>query len=467
VSQTVSPVLDAGGRDVGASAIARDISERKRLEGQLQYLAEHDPLTGMYNRWRFERELTRELAVARRYGGGGALLAIDLDHFKFVNDSLGHVAGDELIRRSAAVVRSRMRDTDILARMGGDEFAVILRASGPGEAESVAADLVSALREEVQLEMAAGVQRITASVGIAPFPGPEPLSAEDLLVEADIAMYDAKEAGRDCARLYDAGQQRHRLMHARLTWVERIRRALADERFVLHAQPIVALEGGGPARYELLLRMIGDDGELVPPGTFLEVAERFELIQAIDRWVLTQGCALLAERQRCGDDVRLAINVSAKSATDPGMAAAIATELAGAGARADGLCIELTETDAIINVDRAKEFALQLGKLGCEFALDDFGAGFASFYYLKHLAYDLLKIDGEFVSGLSDTHANRLIVEAIVGIARGMGRRTVAECVADAETLESLRGTGVDFVQGYHLAEPAPLERFGLVAATH
>jgi EAL domain-containing protein (putative c-di-GMP-specific phosphodiesterase class I) len=283
------------------------------------------------------------------------------------------------------------------------------------------------------------------------------LSAEELLVEADIAMYDAKEAGRARAVIYDASEDREERMLSRMTWADRIRDALATESFVLHAQPVLSLTGDPIPRSELLLRMTGENGDTIPPASFLYIAERFDLIQEIDRWVVTQAVQILAAEQDAGREVVLCVNLSAKSVTDPGMPEHIASELHAHGADGKGLCFEVTETAAVVNVDRARQFARIVGELGCEFALDDFGAGFASFYYLKHLAFDLLKIDGEFVTDLTTSLTNQLVVKSVVDIARGLGKRTIAEFVEDEETLELLRGMGVDFAQGFHIAKPAPL----------
>ena len=458
VDLSVAVIRDAAGHPHHFLTQVHDITERKRFEGQLQYLVDHDALTGMFNRRRFEQELRRELARSLRYRNEGAVLAIDLDHFKYVNDTLGHSVGDELITTVGAIFRSRLRETDIIARIGGDEFSVILPDAGREEAIIVADGLLAALHDEARLEMGAGQPtRVTASIGIALFSG-HGVTAEEVLIEADIAMYDAKEAGRDRVEVYDSAQDRQERLQNRLTWAERIRDALRDERFVLHAQTILPLNDEEVPRVELLIRMRGDDDELVPPGTFLYIAERFGLITMIDRWVLTEAIELLAARRRAGRPIHVAGNLSAKSVTDPDLPDFVAGHLRAAGIDGHGLCVEVTETAAIINVDRAKLFAERLGELGCEFALDDFGAGFASFYYLKHLAFDYVKIDGEFIRKLPESHVNQLVVKSVVDIARGMGKRTIAEFVEDEETLHLLRSYGVDYAQGFYVARPQPLE---------
>jgi EAL domain-containing protein (putative c-di-GMP-specific phosphodiesterase class I) len=242
-----------------------------------------------------------------------------------------------------------------------------------------------------------------------------------------------------------------------MTWADRIRDALVDDAFVLYAQPVMSLGADPVPRSELLLRMMGEGGDVIPPASFLYIAERFDLIQEIDRWVVSHAIELLSEEQAAGREVVLCVNLSAKSVVDPALPAHIAGELRAHGADGRGLCFEVTETAAVVNIDRARHFASLVAEMGCEFALDDFGAGFASFYYLKHLAFDLLKIDGEFVTDLATSRTNQLVVKAVVDIARGLGKRTIAEFVEDAETLELLRGMGVDYAQGFYVAKPAPL----------
>ncbi len=467
---TASLVRDAAGEVVHAIVQVQDVSERKRFEGQLQYLADHDALTGLFNRRRFEEELAREVASTRRYDTGGAVLVFDLDHFKYVNDSLGHAAGDELITIIGALLKRRVRDSDTVGRMGGDEFAVILTHSDEAQARTFGEGLLRDVREDMAAASVTEARRVTASLGIALFGGRPEVGPEELLAEADIAMYDAKEAGRDRLAVYDARASRHEQMQSRLAWVQRIEAALENDRFVLHAQPIRALTGEAELRYELLLRMLDDDDDLIPPGTFLYVAERHDLIGRIDRWVVAQAVELLAAQQARGRDVSFQVNLSATSVTDPAMLGFIAATVGGSRVDPCRLVFEVTETAAIVNIARAKTFVEGLRSIGCGFALDDFGAGFASFYYLKHLSFDYVKIDGEFIEDLLASHTNQLVVRSVVDIARGLGKQTMAEFVGDAATIELLRQYGIDYIQGYFVGRPVPLTCFdrppGETAAT-
>jgi diguanylate cyclase (GGDEF)-like protein/PAS domain S-box-containing protein len=452
---TVAAVADADGRPAYAIAQIVDITERKRFEGQLQYLADHDALTGLFNRRRFEEELDRTLAAAERYGRRGAVLVLDLDGFKHVNDTLGHPVGDELIARLAATLRAELRESDVIARLGGDEFGVILPEATDQEAGAVASKLLRAVARDGVVADSTRQARVTASVGLAPFDGADGLSAEELLVEADIAMYDAKEAGRNQAARStreEAGPGRH---VSRLSWLERIRTALAEDRFELHAQPIVALADGEDdpvPTFELLLRMRSDAGELVPPATFLPIAERFDLIGAIDRWVVGRAVALVRAHP-----VTLSVNLSGRTMGDADFARWLEELLTAAPAPPGRLIVEITETAAIVDLERARALADTLRRLGCRLALDDFGAGFASFAYLKHLRFDVLKIDGELVRGLLDNPTDRLVVEAVARIARGLGTPSLAEHVGDDATLDAVRALGVDYAQGFHLGPPLPV----------
>jgi diguanylate cyclase (GGDEF)-like protein/PAS domain S-box-containing protein len=454
VSYVSTPIVEDG-RLTGAVITFSDTSERKRFESQLQYLADHDPLTGLWNRRRFEEELERHVAVAARYDPGGALMVLDLDSFKHINDTIGHHAGDDLVRAVATVLREQLGDTDILARLGGDEFAVILPRADRGQAARMAACLVEAMRGRA---FAAGGHpiRVTTSVGVMML-GDREATASETLIAADTAMYAAKDKGRDGFMFYvsDPNQGQPR---SALTWSERIRGALAEDRFELYCQPILDLATGTVSQHELLLRLIGEDGELILPGAFLPAAERFGLIQDIDRWVTQQAIRMIAalEQANHSADILLEINISGKSVGDHELPELIAHEIQNMSIDPSRLVFEITETAVIANMDDARAFAQRLTRLGCRFALDDFGAGFGSFSYLKYLPLDYLKIDGDFIRTLPRSAIDQRMVNAMVGVARSLGMKTIAEFVRDQETVRLLRDYRVDFAQGYHIGRPRP-----------
>jgi diguanylate cyclase (GGDEF)-like protein/PAS domain S-box-containing protein len=435
----------------------QDVSERVRYEAQLQHMADHDPLTGLLNRRSFECELNQHIVQVQRYGPEGAALVLDIDRFKHINDTLGHNVGDELIVKVAQTLRTRLRDSDVLARLGGDEFAILLPRGGAAEAARVAEAVLDAVRAQSVLTAAGRKRPITASIGIALFADTERLSAEDVLVNADLAMYDAKEAGRDRAAAYSSQERGASRMKARITWAERIREALEEDRFTLYAQPIVDLSDGQVRQHELLLRMIDERGEVIPPAAFINVAERFDLMQDIDRWVVARAIRLMGEQKAAGRELTFEVNISGSSTGDPELLTIIERELAETGVDPVNLVLEVTETTAVSNIPRAQQFAARLAELGCRFALDDFGAGFGSFYYLKHLPFDLLKIDGEFVRSCTTSTTDQLLIRAAVDIARGLGKKTIAEYVGDEATVELLRELGVDYAQGFHIGRPGPL----------
>jgi len=447
VSVAMSPVMASGDRAAGFSVIARDITERRRFELQLRHMADHDSLSGLFNRRRFDEELERAVAHAARYRQPGALLMLDIDGFKYVNDSFGHGAGDEVIRAICGTLAERVRETDVIARLGGDEVAVLLPYARAEEVQSVAADLLRAVRE-LPIALSGRGIRVTASIGAVTFDA-EARDAATLLAAADRAMYAAKDAGRDrvVIQAFDAAS----MADAAPAWEHRIRDALENDRFVLHCQPILDLARDEVSRYEVLLRMRDDDERLIPPVAFLGVAERLGLIHDIDRWVTRRAAELAAAHP----EVCFEVNISGRSMDDPDLVTTIRRELDRTGAHPHQLVFEITETATIANIADARRFAEALTSMGCRFAIDDFGAGFGAFFYLKHLPVAYLKIDGDFVRS-PRTRTDELVIDAIVGMSKGLGKKTIAEWVGDEETLMSLAAAGVDFAQGYHVGRPFP-----------
>jgi len=435
------------------TALEREITERKELERRLEYLIDHDFLTSLFNRRRFEQALIQETRRLGRYGGRGAVLLLDLDHFKEINDRFGHKAGDDLLKAIASALRARVRETDVLARLAGDEFGIILPNADAAQAQAVAEALLKALRQHTAT-LADQTIGVTASVGVAMFEG---LNDVEVLACADLAMYDAKEAGRNGFSMYQPMKGATTQMSARLAQAEHIRQAVTQQLFVLYCQPIMSLKRDGIDQYELLLRLTSERNELLMPNAFLYVAERFGIILSIDSWVVRQAIGMIADQERAGRPITLNVNISAKSLGDSQLAAVIERALLETGADPTRLVLELTEAAAIGNIENAKVFMNRLRRSGCRFALDDFGMGFGSFYYLKHLPFDFLKIDGDFIRGFVANGIDRLLVEAMVGIAQGMGKETVAEFVADEHMTGQLRRSGVDYAQGYHIGAPRPV----------
>jgi diguanylate cyclase (GGDEF)-like protein/PAS domain S-box-containing protein len=451
---TMSIVRDEDRRPLHVVMQVQDISERKEMARRLEYVVDHDFLTGLLNRRHFEQELAKETERAARYAAPGAVLLIDLDNFKDVNDTFGHRAGDDVLKGVAGLLKQRLRHTDMIARVGGDEFAVLLTQTDADQVQQVADEVVKALSRETAV-LADQSIRITASVGVAMMEG---LTDVEVLAFADQAMYEAKETGRNRFEMYRPLKGGRERVSARLAEAERIRQTLEEDRLILYCQPILDLGTNAICQYELLLRLPDEErSEPLPPSAFLYRAERSGLIQAIDGWVVRKAIALIAAHARVGRELVLNVNLSGKSIGDRKLAALTEDALAESGIDPSRLVFELTETAAISNIEEAKAFAIRLHERGCRFALDDFGAGFGSFYYLKSFPFDYLKIDGDFIRGLAGSRMNQLVVSAIVSIARGMGKQTVAEFVADEEVAQLLRTIGVDHAQGYHIGVPRPI----------
>jgi diguanylate cyclase (GGDEF)-like protein/PAS domain S-box-containing protein len=449
-------VRDAAGVPQHVLLQVQDVTERRRYESELRYLADHDPLTGLLNRRAFARALEGHLEHVQRYGATGAAMVLDLDHFKNINDTLGHGTGDELIVALAGALREELGERVAIARLGGDELALLIP---DGDVEAIATEVLDIVRRQRVPSPSGRLRSVSGSIGVAGF-DESGLTAEDVLANADLAMYEAKDAGRDRFVAYRAAADASGRLDGRVSWPDIIRDGLDEDRFVLQAQPIMNLATGDTGQFELLLRLRDPFGELIAPAAFLPAAERYDLIGAIDRWVVSRSIAMLAEENRRGRRLTFEVNISGRSTGDPELLALIEGELRAHEVDPAQVIFEITETTAVANIPRAQEFAHRLAALGCRFALDDFGAAFASFYYLKHLPFDYLKIDGEFVRGCVADRTDQLVIQAVVDIARGLGKRTVAEMVGDEETLNLVRELGVDYVQGFHLGRPAPLARW-------
>ncbi len=437
---------------MGYRGTARDITKAKQDESRLVTLANQDPLTGLANRRRFLGDLAHELRRAERTGRGGALMLLDLDHIKLINDTAGHAAGDEVIVQVAGVLRRLSRGEDLLARLSGDEFALAFAGMGAEQAMDKAHEILERIAS-LKPMFGGRMMGISASIGVVLFPehGTEPV---ELLAKADTAMYAAKDAGRNRAHLYSEEDHARELMDSQLTWKERIQRALEEDLLELVYQPIAPAAGGPPARYEVLVRMRGPGGKRYGPGAFIPTAEQFGLIRQVDRVIVSKALARLAELQRAGVDVSFSINLSGLSVGDAAMLDFIRSEIAAAGVDQRRVIFELTETAACENLAGALEFIRGIRQLGCKVSLDDFGVGFSSFSYLRNLRVDGIKIDGSFIREIHRNREDQLFVKAIVDVAAGMQIQTTAEYVENAEILAMVRSLGVDYVQGYYIGRP-------------
>jgi diguanylate cyclase (GGDEF)-like protein len=439
--------LDDGDREIVEGALVK----AEKTEGELRYLADHDSLTGLLNRRRFRAELDQYVSFSARYGGLGAVMIIDIDGLKEVNDRLGHQLGDNLIRRVSGVLRERVRATDVVARLSGDEFAVLVPQTDTAGALQLGEDLRAQVAEgRAEPEQGAG----TISVGITMFGGGRDAGAEAVLVAADQAMYRAKEDGRNRIALFHDPSESERHAQRSQTTSARIRDALTQNRLSLATQPIRSLADGGIERYELLLRMTGENGELLPAASFIGAAERSGMVQELDRWVVGRALELLAERERAGMPVSLHVNLSGASLTDISVLEYIERQLDEGDADPARCTFEITQTARVDDYEVAAGFADRLTEFGCEVAIDDYGAGFGPFNYLKRMPFDLIKIDGAFIRDMPHNDADQLTVKAIVQIARGLGKTTIAEFVQDDDTTRMLREYGVDMAQGFHLGRP-------------
>ena len=436
-----------------------DCTETVEMSRRLRHLASHDMLTGLRNRYEFEEVLRGWLAEAMRGETCHALLYIDLDQFKVINDTCGHAAGDDLLRQLAGVLAASLRKEDVVARLGGDEFAALI-AGADAEGALRAAETLLAAIEGFRFRWEGDVYRVGASIGVVTL-DEHSTSIGELLRAADAACYTAKELGRNRVHVYEEQDEDLNRRRGEMRWASQLHEAIEQERLELYCQPICALDGddAGGLRFEVLLRIRSREGELMTPGAFLAAAERFDLAVVIDRWVIERTLdwlgghpELLARVRRC------AINLSGRSLNDPNLREHVEQCLERNRVPAERICFEVTETAAISNLAGAMAFMKALRSRGCLFALDDFGSGLSSFGYLKSLPVDVLKIDGAFVRDMAEDPMLRAMVRSINDIGHVMGKRTVAEFVEDDGTLEMLREMGVDYAQGFGLSVPMPLD---------
>lgn len=471
VDLSVSPLKSQYGDHIGSVVLLRDVSELRGLTRQMSYQASHDALTGLVNRREFERRLQEVLDSARATGVRHVLCYMDLDRFKAVNDTAGHMAGDGLLREVAALVKDAVRDSDTVARLGGDEFGLILTGCPLEKATQIAEDVVRKI-SDYRFVWKDKIFNIGISVGLVEL-SRESGSLEEVISAADSACYVAKRHNGHVGNhvhVYSARDEAVARQRGEIHWLQRLQNALKENQFELLAQPIVAVSSAlretGPA-LEVLIRLRDEHlPEGIPPIEFLRAAERYRLMVDVDRWVVQTSLTALGRGGiRLPEGRSLAINLSAQTLADPGFLEFVVECLDSTGVSPVQLCFEVTENAVMTNIEQARRFIGVLHGMGCRFALDDFGRGLTSFGNLKNLAIDYLKIDGSFIRNLASDNVNQAMVSAMIKLARTLNFQVIAEQVEDRASLDAARRMGVDFVQGYELARPQPLARVVMRAA--
>lgn len=458
IEASAAPMRNDRGEVIGAVMVCQDVSHARKLAHQISHQASHDSLTGLTNRREFERGLDNALETAKREHKRHVLLYLDLDQFKVVNDTCGHVAGDQLLAQLGCLLGHKVRNSDTLARLGGDEFGVLLEGCDVGRGEQIAETLRQTISDFrfvwedkiFQVGVSIGLVEITASSE----------NAGAVMSAADAACYVAKDEGRNRIQVFQGGKGADR--YGEMQWISRIHRAIEENRLILYRQNIVTVAGTDGVEYaEILLRMQDENGTIIPPMAFIPAAERYNAMATIDRWVVTNTLEWLVANPLTSNHCpqHFSINLSGQSLGDKNFLQYIVDELARTGVAAERICFEITETVAVANIGRAKEFISVLKKRGCCFALDDFGSGMSSYSYLKNLDVDHLKIDGAFVKDMVQDPVDLVMVESINRIGHVMGIKTIAEFVENEAILGKLREIGVDFAQGYGIHKPEALIR--------
>ncbi|NHN37233.1 ammonium transporter [Pseudomaricurvus alcaniphilus] len=470
ITHTAAPIKNRKGHVFGCIIVFHDVSSTRNMQKQLSHQATHDALTGLFNRTGFEKIAANLIENAKSLQQGKEqqhiLGYLDLDQFKLVNDSCGHVAGDELLRQVATVIAEQLRSGDTIARLGGDEFGILLHNCPQQKALEIGENIRQAI-QQFRFPWQGRHFAIGVSIGLVQINAHSP-NLPKLLSLADSACYAAKDQGRNRVNLYEPDDKEMAIRRGQIQWVSKIRHALDFDKFRLFYQSIVPVDPaqGQLKHIEMFVRMIDDDGSIIPPGAFIPAAERYNLIQEIDLWVLKNALAWIGDNAaRAGDDFYLcALNISGPSISDDTCLREIMGFFDRYKVPGNKVCFEITETAAISNLESARKFFRALKNKGCKFALDDFGAGLSSFGYLKTLPVDYLKIDGSFIKDIHNNSVDSVMVQAINTIGHEMGLKTIAEFVESQDILDHLQTLGVDYAQGYHIDKPASLENLASVA---
>ena len=456
VEASVTPMINSNGDILGAVMVIQDVSNTRKLTRQLSYQASHDMLTSLFNRLKFEEHLEAALLNVREEQRVHSLCYVDLDQFKLVNDTCGHVAGDELLRQLPELFHKVLRSGDIVARLGGDEFGILLENCGLDQA-AVIADKIRQEIKDFRFVWEDKVFTIGASIGVVGI-DENTIDLSSIMSAADLACYAAKDSGRNRVHIYEQSDEIVSERHGEMHWTARITKAMEESRFRLYKQPIVGISGDNNAHYEVLIRMIDENGDLIPPGAFIPAAERYNLMASIDRWVIGE-VLLLIDNNDPADPIQgtgkiISINLSGDSLCDDELYDYIISLKNSLGITLENVCFEITETVAISNLVKATSLINELKQHGCRFSLDDFGSGLSSFAYLKNLPINFIKIDGSFVKDICRDPVDRAMVDSIQQMGSVMELDTIAEWVEDEATLDVLKEIGVNYVQGYHLGRP-------------
>ncbi|GAB3015494.1 two-component system response regulator [Bowmanella dokdonensis] len=450
VGAKFNTLLDASGKQT-VTLTLDNIDERKQAEQQLQHLALHDTLTDLYNRHFFDQQLNLLTESARRHQDSHALLYIDLDHFKVINDTHGHQQGDAVLKEVARRLTQCKRSSDILCRIGGDEFALLLLHTSRQDARIMAENICDAMCQG-HYHFEDRIYVVSCSVGIAEIDGK--LSAQTYLQQADIALYVAKRRGRNLAHLYDEQDQDSSDFKASIRWVQTLNEAIVNDRMLLHFQPVVRCQSREVVYFEALVRLLIED-KLVYPGDFIPALERAEDINLLDHQVISKAICMMSRYPLLQ---KVAINLSAQAFDDARLLPLVEEKLKQYGVAPNRIIFELTESASLSNLDASRQMMQQLKQLGCEFSIDDFGTGFSTFSYLKRIPADSIKIDGSFVREMHLNPIDHALVKSICEVAKVLGKRSVAEFVEDEKTLIELQALGVDYAQGYYICWPMDIE---------
>ena len=461
VDLSCSRLKDIRDQEMGLVIIMRDVTHERELKKQLTYQASHDSLTGLFNRGKFEQEIRNTIQSIGDDSPGHVLCYMDLDQFKIVNDTCGHIAGDALLKQLSQLLMSRIRESDVLARLGGDEFGLLLRNCEIENAVQIADTLRLAVRQFI-FRWDDRAFDVRMSIGVVAVNDPQSTHAE-LMSAADVACYIAKESGRDYVHTYKPDEKSVTQHHELMQWSQKIQDALREDRFFLMLQtmaPLLSAQSDIQVQ-EFLLRMRLDDGSIARPYSFIPAAERYGLMRDVDMWVIEHCFEIIRDVRKDTDSsvtYLYSINLSGQSVGDPQISDFIVSKMKEYEIDPNQIMLEITETAAITNYQTAMDFISLLSDIGCRFALDDFGAGLSSFGYLKKMKVDFLKIDGQFVKGMAEDPIDRMMVNNITHLAYGLGLFVIAESVEDATLMEMLRDIGVHFAQGYHVQRPTNIE---------